>query len=396
MKNTVKVVMVLGVLIIWVGLVLGQNSAPVSQFSPADAKAKIIKVLASNAKKRITMPYIVKCFVDMTNQENPPSKVIPEMLQGLSQSKYVSQNKVTLKLFTNAKREDALNFLAEIMVANSIDPEPILAKLNFHAIFLYKGYMQRGLVSLSIPEQRTELTNFLGTGLDYTWAQFDQLIDEKAPIQPKAEPTQSGVEYYMDFFALTAVFVDMGLDQYFQELNKKAEENNGKLPEIATDYVISYFFSSEPKDCPYCRTDLENMLEKILYDSKLAKEGKLSLILLTTSKQQPARDQITTALARIFFRRGGFEKGSLPKPEEVKAVLERVNFQFRPEVSFTVVGIAKEFKNKPKSKIFPLVVVCGPSSSGNFEDRKGIYVSVGKKVIWSKIDQIILAQTQKH
>ena len=334
----------------------------------------------------------------MTNKENPPSKVIPEMLQGLSHSKYVSQNKVTLKLFTNAKRQDALNFLAEIMVANSIDPEPILAKLNFHAVFLYKGYMQRGLVTLSIPEQHTELTNFLGTGLDYSWVQFDQFVDEKAPIQPKAEPSQSGVEYYMDFFAMTAVFVDMGMDQYFQELNKKADENNGKLPEITTDYVIAYYFSAEPKDCAYCRTDLENMLEKILYDSKLAKEGKLSLILVTTSKQQTARDLISTALARIFFRRGGFEKGSLPKPEEVKALLERVNFQFRSEVSFAEVGIENDFKNKPKSKIFPIVAIFRQSPNDNLgsENRKVIYGSIGKKVAWSKIDQIILAQTHQH
>jgi len=393
MKKTVKTVMVLGVLVIWVGLVLGQNSVPEEvKLSPVDAKAKIIKVLASNAKKRIATPYIVKCYMDMTNKENPPSKVIPEMLRGLSQSKYVSQNKVTLKLFTNAKREDALNFLAEIMVANSIDPEPILTKLNFHAVFLYKGYMQNGLVTLSVPGERTELTNWFGTEREYSWVQFDQLIDEMH--KPGFALSHSGD--YVDFLGLVKLSVSLGLHQYYQEKAKKIEGNNGEPLPVNTDYVVFYYFDTDPQDCPLCQSELEEMLGYFLYDSKLAKDGKITLILFSQNSEHNTREFLETIIARVFYRRGGFERGILPSEEEVVAMLQRVNFSYHSEVKFSDLGIDDEkIKGIPESEIFPMFCVFGLPLDGNVENRKNIFLAIAEKVIWSKIDQIILAKTPK-
>lgn len=389
MKKTVKMIVILGVMVFWVGLVLGQNSAPEgSQLSPADAKAKIIKVLASNAKKRIATPYILEIYMDMKDEKNPPSKVIPEMLQGLSQSKYVDQNKVTLRLFTNAKREDALNFLAEIMVANSIDPEPILAKLNFHAVFSYKGWMYGGLETLSIPEQRRMISGWV-TSESYSWAQFDQFIEEK--VQEPGQP-----ESYLDVRGLVELGVVGGFLQYDIEKLDEISQNNGEPLPIETEYVVWYYFDTDLQDCPLCQTELEGLIEAFFYDSKLAKDGKVSLILFSQNSQHNTFQFLVTAITSVFCRRGGFARGAMPSSEEMAALLHRVHFFYSSEVKFSDLGIDEEkIKKIPESKIFPILNIFGPPIDGDFKNRKSIYLVSAEKVIWSKIDQIILAKTPK-
>ena len=195
------------------------------------------------------------------------------------------------------------------------------------------------------------------------------------------ESSTNSPESNVDSHKLVKTSVLTALRNYNLEFNKSLEEDIGEDRLPTTDYKIAYFIDTYPKYCPLCKSEMEKMLEAFFYDSSLAKDDKITLTIFSPSKHAEIQDFLAEVMTSIFLKKGGFQNGNLPSPEEVKALLKKVHFTSEDEIG-----------GRPAKGVdsIPALIVYKNRYPGASPQ---IIATYGVRVVWPKIDQMILSKT---
>jgi len=195
------------------------------------------------------------------------------------------------------------------------------------------------------------------------------------PTQIEAEK-KSGK--YLDIHAIITTRVMWALEEYTNDISH-----------TKTDYAVLYYTN---QTCHHCAEDAQEMFEELFYNSNLVNEKKITVFFMSRSDFGDTFRFLAESMAKVFYRRGDFKKGVLPSNEEVIALLSKINFAYRPDVTPEDLSITGDEGEKIlESEIFPSVVIYGPHEiygpmpNKPGKDGRAIYALFGQS-FWSGED----------
>ncbi len=205
----------------------------------------------------------------------------------------------------------------------------------------------------------------------------------------KAEPVPAdpGVSStYLNIKGIIEFRVSLGFMKYYEyQLQQEEKVNDGDTSMAGIvqrqrvegfDYEIDYWLDADQSYHDQL-TNLENLFRAVMFDSKLAKEGKINLLVMSDASSKKVKDVLGDAMALVFM-----EKNPNVSPDDVFAILKRLQFDYVGNVDPAKAGVEK--------KMMPLVIFFDLSKiDKQTGSLANFYAQRAEKISWTKLDKVI-------
>lgn len=208
------------------------------------------------------------------------------------------------------------------------------------------------------------------------------LVDRAA--ETPSDPGISGT--YLNVKGIIEFRVAYGFMKYYEfQLQQEEKVRDGDTSMVSViqrlradgfNYEIDYWLDADQSYHDQL-TNLENLFRAVMFDSKLAKEGKINLLVMSDASSKKVRDVLDDAMALVFM-----EKNPNVSSDEVFDILKRLNFDYVANVDPAKAGVEK--------KLMPLVIFFDLSKSDKQTGSlANFYAQKAEKINWAKLDKVI-------